>query len=420
MRDIITAVKGFKDILPSQVGKWQWVEAVARRIFEDFGFKELRIPMVEKTSLFIRSIGETTDIVEKEMYTFRDKNEEYLTLRPEATASILRAYIEHNVFASEQISKLYTIGPMFRRERPQKGRFRQFHQIDAEVLGLEDPRADAELMLMLNHFFTELGLNDLRLEINSLGCSSCRPSFRQAIIACLEEKEGLLCHDCQRRLRTNPLRVFDCKIEGCHEVIEGAPQVIDYLCSGCTDHFTQLKRYLESFALDYRVNGGMVRGLDYYQRTTFEVTTGKAGAQQAIVGGGRYDGLIGELGGPNVPGIGFAIGMERLISLMDVSDEAFQRSPLLFIAAQGKEATDLAFLICSRLRKKGVHAEINYTGKSLKGQMREADKFGATYTLILDEQGIARCEGELRHMKKATQQTISLDNIENNITKIIS
>ncbi len=420
MKEAITAIKGFKDILPGQAGKWQQVEAVARRTFSDFGFKELRPPILEKTALFVRSIGEATDIVEKEMYTFRDRNEESLTLRPEATASLLRAYIEHHIYTSDQVSKLYTMGPMFRRERPQKGRFRQFHQIDAEILGLADPRADAELMLLLHTLFQRLGLSRLQFEVNSLGCPDCRPSFRLALVAHLAQGEELLCADCRRRLKTNPLRVFDCKIEGCGRALVNAPLVPDYLCLPCLDHFRKVREYLDSFGLNHVVNGRMVRGLDYYQRTTFEVTIKQEEASLAIVGGGRYDGLIRDLGGPDTPGIGFAIGTERLISLLDLPDERFLAPPALFIAAQGKEAADLAFLMCNRLRIAGVSAEINYTGKSLKGQMKEADRLGAAYTLILGEREIQEGQAELRHMGRATQQKVKLAGIETEIAAIIS
>ncbi len=313
--EIITAVRGFKDILPTETGKWQYIEKIAREILANFGFREIRVPILEKTELFKRSIGESTDIVEKEMYTFLDRGDEYLTLRPEATASIVRAYLEHAMYAHDPVARLFTIGPMFRRERPQKGRFRQFHQINAELLGLDDPRTDAEVILMLMQFLMRAEISDLRLQINSLGCTECRPSFRKALSDFLRGKEEQLCKDCQRRLAMNPLRVFDCKTTNCIEVIDHAPQILNFLCPGCMDHFTKVKEALGMFEIGFEVNPKMVRGLDYYAKTTFEVVTEHLGAQNAVAGGGRYDGLVKDLGGPDIPGIGFAIGMERLISI---------------------------------------------------------------------------------------------------------
>ncbi|MFA7178085.1 MAG: histidine--tRNA ligase, partial [Smithellaceae bacterium] len=304
----ITAVKGIKDVLPGDSPVWHRVELAARRVFECFGFCEIRVPIMEKTSLFQRSIGEATDIVEKEMYTFRDRDDELLTLRPEATASVIRAYIEHNLSASDPVTRLYTMGPMFRRERPQKGRFRQFHQIDAELFGDDSPAADAEVIFMLMHFLQTLGIGKLSLEINSLGCKACRPVFSGAVVDYLKGRESSLCPDCQRRIHTNPLRVFDCKVESCGEVIDGAPRILDFLCADCSEHFSRVKSYLSDLNLPYEINPRMVRGLDYYTRTAFEVKSGGLGAQNSLAGGGRYDGLVQFLGGPDIAGIGFGIG----------------------------------------------------------------------------------------------------------------
>ncbi|HET56865.1 MAG TPA: histidine--tRNA ligase, partial [Deltaproteobacteria bacterium] len=292
---MITSVRGFKDILPDETGRWRHVEDTARRIFSSFGLREIRIPILEKTELFSRGIGDTTDIVEKEMYTFDDRGGDSLTLRPEATASVVRAYLEHHLHQHEAVSKLYTMGPMFRRERPQKGRYRQFHQINVEVFGSADPRTDAELLFMLVLFLGELGLPGLQLEINSLGCPRCRPVFKERVITFLDARRDELCDDCRRRLDTNPLRVFDCKNEGCRRLVEKAPVILDSLCDECAAHFDELKRYLEALDVPFVVNGGMVRGLDYYRRTAFEVTTTALGAQNAVAGGGRYDGLTEQL-----------------------------------------------------------------------------------------------------------------------------
>ena len=314
--DKITAIKGIKDILPQDTPLWHQVELTARKIFECFGFCEIRVPIMEKTVLFQRSIGETTDIVEKEMYTFRDRDDELLTLRPEATASVIRAYIEHNLLASDPVTRLFTIGPMFRRERPQKGRFRQFHQIDVELFGDDKPASDAEVIFMLMHFLQSLGIEKLSLEINSLGCKDCRPVFSKAVVDFLKGSESALCPDCQRRIYTNPLRVFDCKVETCGSVIADAPRILNFLCTECSDHFSEVKSYLDDLKLTYEINPQMVRGLDYYTKTAFEVKSGALGAQNSLAGGGRYDGLVSFLGGPEVPGIGFGIGMERLIACL--------------------------------------------------------------------------------------------------------
>ena len=368
MKEIITAIRGFKDILPKETGKWQFVEETARQVFSAFGFNDIRIPIVEKTDLFKRGIGEATDIVEKEMYTFLDRGNEYLTLRPEATASVIRSYIEHSLHADDSVAKLYTIGPMFRRERPQKGRYRQFHQIDAEILGVDDPRIDAELILMLMHFLKAVGLSGPKLEINSLGCRDCRPAFRKMITDFVQGKEVDFCADCRRRIDTNPLRIFDCKVESCREIMIGAPVVLDALCPACREHFEKFQEALRIFNMPFAINPRMVRGLDYYTKTAFEVTTELLGAQNAIAGGGRYDGLVKDLGGPDMPGIGFAIGFERLVALMPSSDEDFFAHPDLFIAALGTEAQGMAFALCNKLGLAGIRTEMDYAGKSLKSR----------------------------------------------------
>lgn len=411
--DIITAVKGFKDILPVEAGRWQYVEEQARKIFTSFGCREIRVPILEKTDLFARGIGEATDIVEKEMYTFRDRGDELITLRPEATASIIRAYLEHHIYAADPVAKLYTIGPMFRRERPQKGRYRQFHQLDVEILGYEDARIDAELILMLMHFLRAVGLKCPQLELNSLGCPSCRPSFREAILVFLQGKEGDLCDDCTRRLATNPLRVFDCKMEGCKHIIAQAPVIQNFLCGGCRDHFTEVLDSLSVFHIDYTLNPRMVRGLDYYTRTTFEITTDFLGAQNAIVGGGRYDGLIRDLGGPDIPGIGFAIGFERLLAMMPAEQiDDYVPTPLLFIAALGTEAQKYAYQLCNRFRMEGLQTEMDYTAKGLKSQMKRADRLKCRKVLIIGEREIESRQADLRDMHSKEQIKVNLDNVE--------
>lgn len=417
--ETITAVKGFKDILPGESGKWRFVEDCVRQVFSSFGFQEIRVPIMEKTDLFKRGIGEATDIVEKEMYTFQDRGDEYLTLRPEATAGVIRAYLEHTFYATDPIAKLYTIGPMFRRERPQKGRFRQFHQIDCEVLGYDDPRIDAELILMLIHFLKSIGLDRPELEINSLGCPACRPAFRQAIVDFFAGKDKDLCPDCLRRMGTNPLRVFDCKVETCKAAIADAPTLANYLCDDCRVHFQTVQDSLTRFGIAFVVNPRMVRGLDYYTRTAFEVTTTLLGAQNAIVGGGRYDGLISDLGGPDIPGIGFAIGFERLLAMMPATDEAFNTPPALFVAALGEEAQAYAYGLCNQLRLKGVTAEMDYQGKGLKSQMKRANKLKCRYTLMVGDRELAEKEAPLRNMQDGSQQSVRLDGLEEAIINIL-
>ena len=414
----ITAIRGFKDILPEDARRFWEVETIARRVFNSFGFREIRVPIMEKTELFKRSIGETTDIVEKEMYTFADRDNEYITLRPEATASVIRAYIEHNMSASEQITKLFTIGPMFRRERPQKGRFRQFNQIDVELFGEDTPQADAEIIFMLMHFLTSAGLSNLELEINSLGCPDCRLEFSRAILNFLNKSVDNLCPDCLRRAGTNPLRVFDCKVETCANTIAGAPSILDYLCFRCENHFSQVKSLLNDLNISFIINPRMVRGLDYYTRTAFEVKTNALGAQNAIAGGGRYNSLVSDLGGPEVPGIGFGVGFERLIACLP-EDGKNKFKTDLFIATLGKQAQKFAFTLTNELRRAGIVAEMDYADKSLKSQLKRADKLNSSFALIIGDKEIEEKKIVLRNMQTKDQQTIPLDGLLKSIIKII-
>jgi len=406
----IKAIRGFNDILPDEIGKWQFAEETAREVFEGFGFSEIRIPILERTELFSRSIGEATDIVEKEMYTFTDKSDNSLTLRPEATASMARAYLEHQLYTIDSVAKLYCIGPMFRYERPQKGRYRQFYQIDAEVFGVENPMVDAELIVMLIHFLKRVGLEKLELQMNTLGDRACRPKYREGLKKYLEGKAFQLCEDCKRRLQTNPLRILDCKVETCQQAIADAPRVTDFICSECQKHFDRVRKYLEKAGLTYILNPRMVRGLDYYTRTAFEVVSYQLGSQNAVAGGGRYDNLFQEMGGQEIPGIGFAIGMERLISLLP-ADKGFVSYPHLFIAALGEAPFEEAYRIINQLHLEGIRAELDYEGKSLKSQMRRADKLKARYVLILGEDELKRGKAVLRNMETKSQEEISIDRV---------
>jgi len=420
----ITSIKGFSDILPDEVELWQAVESTARQVCRAYNFAEIRIPILEKTELFSRSIGETTDIVEKEMYTFEDRDSRAaestesvkLTLRPEGTAGVVRAYIEAEMFKVEPVRKLYYMGPMFRRERPQKGRMRQFHQIGAEALGRGDPLIDVEILLLLNDFFQALGLSEPVLQINSLGCGDCRPGYRQILLAFLRERQSELCGNCLRRIERNPLRALDCKEPGCIRATKDAPSILDSLCEVCRDHFATVQRLLRATDVGFAVNSRMVRGLDYYCRTTFEWTTALLGSQSAVAAGGRYDGLVQELGGPPIPGVGFALGVERLTMLLKKQERAAPRGPSTYIAWVGEKARDWAFPLAHRLRQRGLAVEMEGAARSLKSQMRRADKLKAVSVLIVGDDELAKGTAVLRDMATKQQVEIKLDELENVLT----
>jgi len=326
---MVQLIRGFRDILPGEIEIWQHIEDIAISLFEGFGFKEIRIPIMERTELFARSIGEDTDIVEKEMYTFPDRKGDLLTLRPEATASIVRAYIQHKLYAQDPVQKLYTIGPMFRRERPQKGRYRQFYQINAEVFGIDSALIDAQLIVMLATLLGRLSVDDAMPHINSLGCRECRPRFTELLTAFLADRSERLCTDCQRRSGKNPLRVLDCKVPSCRETLTEAPSIIDTLCPDCQVNFETVCEALDRMKVPYQIDKRLVRGLDYYTRTTFEIQTGKLGAQNAVAGGGRYDGLVKALGGPDLPATGFAVGFDRLAEIVSMQNRIYDSGFIL-------------------------------------------------------------------------------------------
>lgn len=403
----LKALNGFKDILPADIELWQRVEATARDVFARFQFSEIRLPILEKTELFARSIGDTTDIVEKEMYSFVEKG---VTMRPEATASLIRAYIEHGLYVQRPVQRLFTIGPMFRHERPQKGRLRQFHQMSIEVLGADNPRVDAEVMAMGAVLLELLGIS-VSLEVNSLGCRECRPLFRQRLLAFLDERMEHLCDDCKRRSTTNPLRVLDCKNPACREQVAGAPSILENLCPECDNHFAAVRNCLDRLGVSYTLNKFMVRGLDYYCRTTFEFITHDLGAQSAVGGGGRYDGLVEQLGGPKkIPGIGFAMGIERVVLLLQQQEqEQGRRIELdLFVAGLGAAASEVCFDLVHDLRKNGLRVGMDHEGRSLKSQMKQADKAGSAYVLIVGEDELKAQSGVLRNMETQEQQNIAL------------
>lgn len=401
----IQKIKGFADILPPQSQVFHCLEQTARQVFARYGYQEVRLPILERTELFCRSIGEETDVVQKEMYTFPDRKGRSLTMRPEATAGVVRAYVENGLHAQDELAKLYCAGPMFRYERPQKGRMRQFHQINVEAIGSTSPLLDAEMLFMLSHFLTDLGIADLNIELNSLGCQECRPAYHEALNEYFRGFDaGQLCEDCMRRKLTNPLRVLDCKVPGCKELTKSAPKISDSLCSSCKDHFATVVGLLDKGRLAYTLNPRLVRGLDYYVRTTFEVTSGKIGAQSAVAGGGRYDGLVKTLGGPDLPGIGFACGMERLALLMG---EKIAQAPDFFLAVLGDKALGAGLLLSQDLRASGLCGECALSAKSAKSQMRQAGKSGARFCLILGDAELEAGTVVVKDLASGTQETVS-------------
>jgi len=414
-----TTLKGFKDILPEESARWQEIETKTRALFSAFGYREIKTPVLEKTALFSRGIGRETDIVSKEMYSFEDIKGRGLTMRPEATASVVRAYIQHRLYQKYPIQKLYAMGPMFRHERPQKGRFRQFHQINVELFGDPGPQSDAEMIILAMYFFETIGLRDLTLHLNSLGCPDCRPDFKEKLKRYLAERTSSLCADCQKRAQLNPLRVFDCKVETCKSVVQNAPAIPAFLCRDCRDHFGSLKTYLDALNIPFEVNDRLVRGLDYYNRTTFEIQTEHLGAQNAVAGGGRYDGLVKTLGGPDHPAIGFAVGVERVVALLEASKPAEPRKPDLFIAALGENVSLSAFQWMTALRKQGLWVELDYGGKSLKSQMKKANRLDAQNVLIVGDDEAAAKKAVLRDMNTGEQIDVGFNNLVSTLKDIL-
>jgi len=406
-----TTLKGFKDILPEESARWQEIETKARALFATFGYREIKTPVLEKTALFSRGIGQETDIVSKEMYSFEDIKGRGLTMRPEATASVVRAYIQHRLYQNYPIQKLYAMGPMFRHERPQKGRFRQFHQIDVELFGDPGPQSDAEMIILAVYLFETLGLRDLTLHINSLGCPDCRPAFKETLKSYLAERTSSLCTDCQKRAHLNPLRVFDCKVETCRAIVRDAPAIPAFLCRDCRNHFESLKATLDASNIPFEVNDQLVRGLDYYNRTTFEIQTEHLGAQNAVAGGGRYDGLVKTLGGPDHPAIGFAVGVERVVALLEASKPVDVKKPDLFIAALGENVSLPAFQWMTALRKQGLWVELDYGGKGLKSQMKKANRLEAQSVLIVGDDEAAEKRAVLRDMNTGEQIHVDFNNL---------
>jgi histidyl-tRNA synthetase len=405
----IQAVRGTKDVLPEEIPAWHRVEAAARELFARYGYRELRTPIFEETELFARGIGSETDIVSKEMYTFDDRDGDSLTLRPEATAGIVRAVIEHNLMNTDPSLRVYAIGPMFRRERPQKGRYRQFHQVDVEAFGFTSPTIDAEVIELALAFLDACGVPGRELLLNSVGDQNCRPAYVGKLQQALRAVASSLCADCQRRVETNPLRVLDCKVPQDQATIEALPKITDHLCAPCGEHFAEVRRQLELLGIPYRISHRLVRGLDYYVRTTFEVTSDALGAQSSILGGGRYDGLVKDLGGPDIAGIGFAVGLERLVSLAPRTDGEPRCDVFLMPLAAG--ALDRALRLQRRLREAGLRVLLDPEGRSFKSRMKQADKLGARYAAILGDDELAKGVWTLRDMARSEQRAASEEEI---------
>ena len=403
----IKALRGFRDVYGEEVEKFSLIESVSRHYLGLLGYREIQIPALEKTELFKRSIGDTTDIVEKEMFTFTDRSGDSVTLRPEGTAGVVRAYLQASFYARERVSRLFTMGPMFRHERPQKGRFRQFSQMDVEVFGLAEPIVDAELIWMIRLILDGLSCSGYAIEINSVGCKECRGDFRQALAGFLDDRKERLCEDCLGRLERNPLRVFDCKVPQCNEVIRDAPVLFDYLCGECRDHFDQCLDQLKSFGVPLSVNKRLVRGLDYYTRTVFEATSSELGAQKAFVAGGRYDNLVKEMGGPSIPGIGFAVGMERLASI--IPEPPPRNGHVYFLATVGTRARAFLIPALKAFAASGTRLAYAPSATSLKSQMKYAAAMGADFVVIVGDEEVDRGKALVRDMKDGSQREVALD-----------
>ncbi len=401
----INGVKGMNDVLPADVARWHEMESAAREVFALHGYREVRTPAVEHAQLFARGVGEATDIVNKEMYVFEDKGEELLALRPEGTAGTVRAFIEHGAFV-EGPQKWFYMGAMFRRERPQKGRYRQFHQIGCEAFGVAEPLLDAEQIAMLAGYFERLGVG-AELRLNTVGDAACRPAYLAELKAFLVERKGELCADCNDRIERNPLRVLDCKVESCQPVLDRAPRLLERLCDGCRDHFDRVKAALDALGVSYRVDGRLVRGLDYYVRTAFEFTSSALGSQSAVAGGGRYDRLVETLGGPPTPGIGFALGQERLAMILAATGRAPpERTPVVFFVSADEVGALEAVRRAAELRRAGIACDLDARGGKLKAQFKQAERVRARYAVVLGGNEVQTGQAKLKDL--ATREEIPI------------
>ena len=411
MAIITKAPRGTQDVLPSQSYRWQYIEKVVREVSSRFGFKEIRFPTFEHTELFTRSVGDTTDVVQKEMYTFLDKGERSITLRPEGTACVVRSAVENNLLADALPLKVSYVTSCFRYEKPQAGRLREFHQFGAEVFGSQNPDADAQLIALANAIFSAFGVENLELKINSIGCPECRREYHEALKKYFESHTQELCGTCLSRLEKNPMRILDCKSPICSEIAKDAPKITDFLCDECQQHFDGVKKRLEVLSIPYTVDPTIVRGLDYYTKTVFEFVSKNIGAQGTVCGGGRYDGLVSEIGGAETPALGFAIGLERLLLLIDACGIEIEKpnSCDIFLATLGETASIKATELVCKLREKGIFAENDIMGRSLKAQMKYADKIGAKYCVVIGDDEISNNKATLKNMSNGETQTVALD-----------
>ena len=406
----VQAPKGTKDMLPQDAYKWHFVENKFREIAKFYGMREIRTPMFEHTDLFLRGVGDTTDIVQKEMYTFNDKGNRSITLKPEGTSPVVRAFIENRLFNEAQPTKLYYAIPCFRYENVQKGRLRQFHQFGTEVFGSKEPSMDAEVIAFAMEFLKSLGLKSLSLNINNLGCPNCRPKYNEALKKFLEENYDDLCGLCQSRFEKNPMRILDCKNKNCGEITKNAPIILDYMCEECDTHFTEVKKYLDALNIPYTVDPGIVRGLDYYTKTIFEILNDDF----TVCGGGRYDRLIEQLGGPEMPAVGFGLGIERLLLTLQNEGVEIPNEGLydLYIGARGEDGKLASFKLANALRTRGIKTEINHMGRSLKAEMKYANKIGAKFTVVLGDDELQTGNAKFKRMSDGEQFEVNLNNIE--------
>lgn len=418
---LTTRPRGTSDILPLEAEKWHWLEQEIRKLCIDYGYGEIRTPIFEHTELFYRGVGETTDIVEKEMYTFEDRGGRSITLRPEGTAATVRAYLENKLYAQAQPIKLYYVGPMFRYDRPQAGRLRQFHQFGIEVFGSKDPMVDTEVIDLAMEFYRRLGLKGLELHLNSIGCKKCRPVHGEKLTKYLEPHLAELCPTCQGRFYRNPLRILDCKSSACKELLREAPAIIDCLCPECAEHFAQVCANLEKIGIPYILTPHLVRGLDYYTNTAFEILAEDIGAQSTVCGGGRYDMLIEECGGQPTPGIGFALGLERTLLSLEAQKIKHRENAArrVFVASVGDSAKKEAFRLVTEWRRHGVPAELDYMGRSLKAQLKYADKWGAAYVVILGQEELDKRKVIIRDMKAGQQEEIQMEAVQDYLRKVL-
>ncbi len=405
------APKGTKDVLPEESYRWQYLEQTMRSVVRKYGLLEARTPCIEHTELFLRGVGNTTDIVQKEMYTFTDKGDRSITLKPEGTAGAVRMFVENGLFSEAQPTKMfYLYCPVFRYERPQAGRLREHHQFGVEVFGAPDASADAEVIAIASELFETIGVHDLTIKLNSIGCPKCRGNYQNALREYLKGRYDELCPDCKSRFETNPLRILDCKVNHCKEIVKEAPHTMDYVCDDCRNHMDQLTSLLDAIGIRYELDPMLVRGLDYYTKTVFEIVSGMPGAQGTLCGGGRYDGLIKELGGPDMPAVGFGLGMERLLLIMDQLGVTVEK-PLryeLMLLGMGEEGKKLAFVLCQKLRALGICADTDHVGRSVKAQMKYADKVGAANVLVLGDNEISENKALIKNMKTGAQIETSL------------